>query len=56
VINRETEVIAGRDEALRWRGTPLRSLDYAAPVSLLGTGQGITRVHDVLGRMQHGVW
>jgi hypothetical protein len=56
VIGRAIEVIGGRDEALRWLGTPVRALDYATPISLLGTSEGIARVHDVLGRMEHGVW
>jgi len=56
VIDRAIEVIGGRDEALRWLGTPVRALDYATPISLLGTPEGITRVQDVLGRMEHGVW
>ncbi len=56
VIERATEVIGDRDEALRWLGTPVRALDYATPISLLGTPEGIARVRDVLGRMEHGVW
>ena len=56
VIARATQVIGNREEAMRWLGTPVRALDYATPVSLLGTRQGSARVHDVLGQMEHGVW
>ena len=56
VIDRAIEVMGDRDEAMRWLGTPVRALDYATPISLLGTSEGATRVEDVLGRMEHGVW
>jgi len=56
VINKAVEVIGDRDEAMRWLGTPVRALDYATPISLLGTKKGAARVEDVLGRMEHGVW
>ena len=56
VIDRATEVIGDRDEAMRWLGTPIRALDYATPISLLGSSEGTARVEDVLGQMEHGVW
>lgn len=56
VIVRASEVIGNRTEALRWLGTPVRSLDFATPISLLGTSEGMMRVTDVLGQMEHGVW
>ncbi|MDX2150299.1 MAG: antitoxin Xre/MbcA/ParS toxin-binding domain-containing protein [Bryobacteraceae bacterium] len=56
VINRAIEVIGDREEAMRWLGTPVRALDYVTPISLLGTEEGTTRVEDVLGQMEHGVW
>ena len=56
VIDRAIEVMGDRDEAMRWLGTPVRALDYATPISLLGTSAGATRVEEVLGRMEHGVW
>jgi len=37
LINRATELMGGRDEALGWLGTSVRALDYATPISLLGT-------------------
>jgi putative toxin-antitoxin system antitoxin component (TIGR02293 family) len=56
MIDRAIEVMGDRDAAMRWLGTPIRALDYATPISLLGTSEGATRVEDVLGRMEHGVW
>jgi putative toxin-antitoxin system antitoxin component (TIGR02293 family) len=56
VIDRATEVIGDREDAMRWLGTPVRALDYATPISLLGTREGAARVEDVLGQMEHGVW
>jgi putative toxin-antitoxin system antitoxin component (TIGR02293 family) len=56
MIDRAIEVIGNRDEAMRWLGTPVAGLDYATPISLLGTSEGARRVEDVLGQMEHGVW
>lgn len=56
VIDRATEVIGNREEAMRWLGMPVRGLDFATPISLLATKEGTERVNDVLGQMEHGVW
>jgi putative toxin-antitoxin system antitoxin component (TIGR02293 family) len=55
-LDRAVEVIGNREEAMRWLGTPVRALDYATPISLLGTSEGAKRVEDVLGQMEHGLW
>jgi len=44
VIELASEVIGNRDEAMRWLGTPVRGLNYATPISLLGTKEGAMRV------------
>lgn len=46
IIERAVKVIGNRDEAMRWLGTPVRALDYATPISLLGTSVGATRVDE----------
>jgi uncharacterized protein (DUF2384 family) len=51
-----SEVLGGRDEAMRWLGTPVRALGFATPISLLGTKDGAEQVHDVLTQVAHGVW
>jgi len=56
VITRASQVLGDRDEALRWLGTPVRGLDFATPISLLGSAQGLVRVLDILGQMEHGIW
>jgi putative toxin-antitoxin system antitoxin component (TIGR02293 family) len=56
VISIASEVLGDKDEALRWLGTPVRGLDFATPVSLLGSEHGFERVCDVLGQMEHGIW
>jgi hypothetical protein len=48
-------VIGDKTAAMRWMGTPVRALDYATPVSLLGTREGRQAVITVLGRLEHGV-
>ena len=55
-IARAAEVMGDRVLALRWLGTPVRALDFATPISLLDSPEGATRVADVLGQMEHGIW
>jgi putative toxin-antitoxin system antitoxin component (TIGR02293 family) len=55
-IARATEVLGDEETAFRWLGTPVAALDYATPISCLGTHQGALRVNDVLTQIEHGVW
>jgi hypothetical protein len=56
MVDRAAEVLGTRDEAMCWLGTPVRGLDFATPISLLGTKEGVERVSDIRGQMEHGVW
>jgi putative toxin-antitoxin system antitoxin component (TIGR02293 family) len=56
VTARAIEVFGTRDKALHWLKTPVRSLGDRTPLSLLNTPEGITEVHDKLGRVEHGIW
>jgi putative toxin-antitoxin system antitoxin component (TIGR02293 family) len=56
VIARAVEVLGSSEKALRWINAPIRSLGDQTPVSLLSTPEGIARVEDALGRIEHGVW
>jgi putative toxin-antitoxin system antitoxin component (TIGR02293 family) len=55
IIALAVEVIGNKTEAMRWMGTPVRALDYATPVSLLGSREGRQAIATVLGRLEHGV-
>lgn len=55
-VARATEVFGDEVAAFRWLGTPVAALDYATPISCLGTHQGAMRVNDVLTQIEHGVW
>jgi putative toxin-antitoxin system antitoxin component (TIGR02293 family) len=55
-VVRATEVFGDEDAAFRWLGTPVAALDFATPISCLGTHQGAMRVNDVLAQIEHGVW
>jgi putative toxin-antitoxin system antitoxin component (TIGR02293 family) len=55
VLQRATEVIGDRPDAMRWLGTPVRALGYATPISLLHDAKGREEVLIVLGRLEHGV-
>jgi putative toxin-antitoxin system antitoxin component (TIGR02293 family) len=56
VLARAIEVFGERENALRWLGTPVRSLGDKTPISLLNTPEGLVRVQDTLGRVEHGGW
>ena len=55
ILDRATDVIGTREEAMRWLGTPVRALNYATPVSLLVDDAGADRVLAVLTNLEHGV-
>jgi uncharacterized protein (DUF2384 family) len=55
LIARATEVFANEQKALRWLGTPLRALEYATPISLLGETKGRVAVLRVLHKIEYGV-
>jgi hypothetical protein len=56
VTARAMEVFGSREKALRWLRTPLGSLDDQTPLSLLSSAEGLARVQDMLGQVEHGVW
>lgn len=56
VIARAVEVLGTSEKALRWLNAPVRSLGDQPPTSLLGSPEGIARIEDTLGRIEHGVW
>jgi putative toxin-antitoxin system antitoxin component (TIGR02293 family) len=56
VLARAIEVFGTREKALRWLRAPVRSLGDKTPISLLNTAEGLARVQDTLGRVEHGVW
>jgi len=56
VTARAMEVFGTREKALRWLNTPVRSLGDRTPLSLLDSPEGVVRVEDTLGRVEHGVW
>jgi putative toxin-antitoxin system antitoxin component (TIGR02293 family) len=55
VLERATEVIGTREEALRWLGKPVRALDYVTPISLLLDDAGADQVLGVLTNLENGV-
>jgi putative toxin-antitoxin system antitoxin component (TIGR02293 family) len=55
-VARASEVFGDEEAAFRWLGTPVAALDYATPISCLGTHQGAMHVNDVLTQIEHGVW
>lgn len=56
VFDAAIRVIGSRAQAVRWLGTPVRALNYATPVSVLGTPAGKEAVLAVLERAEYGVF
>ncbi len=56
IIARAVEVLGSSEKALRWLNAPIPVLGNQTPVSLLESPEGIARVEDALGRIQHGIW
>ena len=56
IIARTVEVLGTSEKALRWLNAPIPALGNQTPVSLLETPEGIARVEDALGQIQHGIW
>ena len=56
VIAHAIDVIGDREAAYRWLGTPVQALDFATPISLLGTTEGMKKVEAALTQLEHGVW
>jgi hypothetical protein len=55
IVQRAIDVIGGREEAMRWLGTPVRALDYATPISRLHDPVSRDQVLAVLTQLEHGV-
>jgi hypothetical protein len=56
IIDKAAQVLGSEDIAMRWLGTPVRALDFATPISLVGSEKGLNRIKNVLGQMESGVW
>jgi putative toxin-antitoxin system antitoxin component (TIGR02293 family) len=56
IITKATEIIGTQEEALCWLQSPVRALNYSTPLSIAGTQEGLNRIDDVLGQMEHGIW
>jgi Protein of unknown function (DUF2384) len=56
LIARAVEVLGNSEKAVRWINAPVRSLGNQTPISLLDSPDGMKRVEDALGRIEHGVW
>ncbi len=56
ITARAIEILGTREKAIRWLNAPVRALGNRTPVSLLDSAEGIARVGEVLGQIEHGVW
>jgi len=56
LVIRAEEALGERNTASRWMGKPNRALEGRRPLEWLATDADATRVEDVLGRIEHGVY
>lgn len=56
ITARAIEIFGTRDKAMRWLRTPVRVLGNRTPMSFLNDPDGIRRVQDALGQIEHGIW
>lgn len=50
------EVFGTREQVSIWLTKPNKALGYKKPTELLSSSYGVQMVHDVLGRIEHGVY
>jgi putative toxin-antitoxin system antitoxin component (TIGR02293 family) len=51
-----SEILGGRDAFFQWMELPNTALGGMPPIRLIGLPEGISKVRDVLGRLEHGVF
>ena len=57
LLSHGLDVFDGRAEVLgRWLRNPLSELHQQSPLTLLDTTTGFGMVHNVLGRIEHGIY
>jgi len=56
VIAHAIAVFGDEHKAAHWLSTPLSILDGQVPSELLNTEQGIGRVEEILGRIEHNIF
>ena len=57
LLSHGLDVFDGRSEVLgRWLRIPLSELHQQSPLTLLDTTTGFGMVHNVLGRIEHGIY
>lgn len=56
IVAHALAIFGDQDKVAAWLHRPNRALSGAIPLDLLDTDIGATRVDDVLGRLEHGVF
>lgn len=56
VYTKGEEVFGTREKVSIWLTKPNKALGYKKPMELLSSSYGVQMVHDVLGRIEHGVY
>lgn len=56
LFDHTVNVMGSEEEAREWLKNPVRALGYKAPLAHADTEPGAQEVHDLLGRVEHGVY
>lgn len=56
LLERATRAFGSESKARRWLRRPHSAFDDRSPLEVARTGSGRERVHDVLGRIEYGVY
>lgn len=56
LLNRAGEVFGAAEKARRWLTRPHHSLDGRSPAEAAQTEEGLKKVRNLLGRIEHGVY
>lgn len=56
VYTKGEEVFGTREQVSIWLTKPNKALGYKKPMELLSSSYGVQMVHDVLGRIEHGIY
>ena len=56
VLEHAFDVFGSDDKVKLWLNTPNGALNKARPIDLLNVPEGLSRVNDILGRIEHGIY
>ena len=56
VYSKGEDIFGSRNKVNLWMETPNKALGQKKPVELLSSSYGVQMIHEVLGRIEHGIY